>query len=171
MEVDDDMDPVWSEFRDALGPDVMARAVEVMRAVGIDADTVQLTPLTELPVLPMLRHISQTSVILLRGLVGIVSLSSLEHLELALAGEAEELPLSLALCPNLRTLTIHSAARLKALPDDLGSAVQQLRQLRIERAGELRALPDSLTHLHCLTSLQVHAPKLPSLPDGIGALS
>ncbi|CAI5523034.1 unnamed protein product [Closterium sp. Naga37s-1] len=131
----------------------------------------QLTPLTELPVLPMLRHISLTSVVLLRGLVGIVSLSSLEHLELALAGEAEELPLSLALCPNLRTLTIHSAARLKALPDDLGSAVQQLRQLRIERAGELRALPDSLTHLHCLTSLQVHAPKLPSLPDGIGALS
>ncbi|CAI5499745.1 unnamed protein product [Closterium sp. Naga37s-1] len=131
----------------------------------------QLTPLTELPVLPRLRHMSLTSVVLLRGLVGTVSLSSLEHLELALAGEAEELPLSLALCPNLRTLTIHTAARLKALPDDLGSAVQQLRQLRVERAGELRALPDSLAHLHCLTSLQVHAPKLPSLPHGIGALS
>ncbi|CAI5951557.1 unnamed protein product [Closterium sp. NIES-64] len=43
MEVNVDMDPVWSEFRDALGPDVMARAVEVMRAVGIDADTVQVS--------------------------------------------------------------------------------------------------------------------------------
>ncbi|CAI5486309.1 unnamed protein product, partial [Closterium sp. Naga37s-1] len=49
MEVDVDMDPVWSEFRDALGPDVMARAVEVMRAVGIDADTVQVHTALAIP--------------------------------------------------------------------------------------------------------------------------
>ncbi|CAI5959865.1 unnamed protein product [Closterium sp. NIES-64] len=49
MEVNVDMDPVWSEFRDALGPDVMARAVEVMRAVGIDADTVQVHTALAIP--------------------------------------------------------------------------------------------------------------------------
>ncbi|CAI5521221.1 unnamed protein product [Closterium sp. Naga37s-1] len=125
----------------------------------------------ELPALPRLRSMSLTGVALVRGLVATVSLTSVEHLELALAGEAEELPLSLALCPNLRTLTIQSAACLKTLPDELGSTVQQLRQLRIEQAPELRELPDSFTQLHCLTSLEVHAPKLASLPHGIGALS
>ncbi|CAI5970711.1 unnamed protein product [Closterium sp. NIES-64] len=64
-----------------------------------------------------------------------------------------------------------NAARMKALPDDFGSALQQLRQLRVEQAAELRGLPDTLTQLHWLTSLEVHAPKLASLPDGIGALS
>ncbi|CAI5527081.1 unnamed protein product [Closterium sp. Naga37s-1] len=39
-------------------------------------------------------------------------LPSLEDLEVHLAGEAEELPLPLAFCPNLRTLTIHSGGRM-----------------------------------------------------------
>ncbi|CAI5520986.1 unnamed protein product [Closterium sp. Naga37s-1] len=143
-----------------------------MAALPASLGSVQrLTPLIELPALPRLRHMSLTGVALVRGLVATVSLTSLEHLELALAGEAEELPLSLAFCPNLRTLTIRSAARMKALPDDFGSALQQLRQLRVEQAAELRGLPDTLTQLHWLTSLEVHAPKLASLPDGIGALS
>ncbi|CAI7769881.1 unnamed protein product [Closterium sp. NIES-54] len=116
-----------------------------LEMLSLGSDQQLLIPLIELPTLPRLRHMSLTSV-----------------------GMA---PVSLALCPNLRTLTIHSAARLTALPDNLGSAVQQLRQLRIEKADELRALPDSFTHLHCLTSLEVHAPKLASLPNGIGALS
>ncbi|CAI7932856.1 unnamed protein product [Closterium sp. NIES-54] len=126
---------------------------------------------SELPALPKLRHMSFTSVALVRGWVATVKLPSLERLELALAREAEELPLSLALCPNLRTLTIYSATRLKALLDDLGWAVQQLRHLRVEQAGELRGLPEAVVQLHCLTSLEVHPPKLASLPDGIGALS
>ncbi|CAI5460910.1 unnamed protein product [Closterium sp. Yama58-4] len=49
MEIDVEMDPVWSEFRDALGPEVMARAVEVMRAVGIDGDTVQVHSALAIP--------------------------------------------------------------------------------------------------------------------------
>ncbi|CAI5527104.1 unnamed protein product [Closterium sp. Naga37s-1] len=131
----------------------------------------RLTPLIELPALTRLRCISLTGVALVRGLVATVSLTSLEHMELALAGEAEELPLSLAFCPNLRTLTIRSAARMKTLPHAFGSALQQLRQLRIEQAAELRGLPETVSQMHCLTSLEAHAPKLASLPDSIGALS
>ncbi|CAI7736025.1 unnamed protein product [Closterium sp. NIES-53] len=131
----------------------------------------QPIPLIELPALPRLRSVSINGVALVRGVVATESSSSVEHLELALAGEADELPLPLALCPNLRTLTILSAGRMQALPDDMGLALQQLRQLCVEQAAELRALPETVIQLHCLTSLEVHAPKLTSLPGSIGALS
>ncbi|CAI5469981.1 unnamed protein product [Closterium sp. Yama58-4] len=49
MEVNVEMDPVWSEYSEALGPEVMARAVAVMRAVGVVADTVQVHTALAIP--------------------------------------------------------------------------------------------------------------------------
>ncbi|CAI5460077.1 unnamed protein product [Closterium sp. Yama58-4] len=132
----------------------------------------RLTPLLEIPSLPRLRKLSLTSVGLMRGLAaGVMMLSCLEELELRLIGEAEELPLPLEVLSNLRSLTIHSTGRMKKLPEGLGSALRQLRRLEIHRAVDLTDLTDSFTELQSLTSVEIHAPKLPSLPDGIGALS
>ncbi|CAI5476576.1 unnamed protein product [Closterium sp. Yama58-4] len=49
MEVNVKMDPVWSEYSEALGFEVMARAVAVMRAVGVVADTVQVHTALAIP--------------------------------------------------------------------------------------------------------------------------
>ncbi|CAI5496989.1 unnamed protein product [Closterium sp. Naga37s-1] len=124
----------------------------------------------------LLKKLTLNCVGLIRGLdsedtATCAILPSLEDLDVHLAGEAEELPLSLAFCPNLRTLTIQSTGRMQALPNDIGSSIPQLRQLHIQQAGEITGLPASVSELHSLTSIQVHAPKLLSLPDHIGALS
>ncbi|CAI7931006.1 unnamed protein product [Closterium sp. NIES-54] len=131
----------------------------------------RLIPLLEIPSLPRLRKLSLTSVGLMRGLAACVTLSCLEELELRLVVEAEELPLPLELLSNLRSLIIQSAGRMKKLPEGLGSALKQLRRLEIHRAVDLTDLTDSFTELQSLTSVEIHAPKLSSLPDGIGALS
>ncbi|CAI5502532.1 unnamed protein product [Closterium sp. Naga37s-1] len=105
------------------------------------------------------------------GTASCAILPSLEDLDVHLAGEAEELPLSLAFCPSLRSFTIQSAGCMQELPNDIGATVQQLRQLHIKHAEELTELPASIAELRSLTCIQVHAPKLSSLPDHVGALS
>ncbi|CAI5937876.1 unnamed protein product [Closterium sp. NIES-65] len=99
------------------------------------------------------------------------SLSHLEHLELNLAGVAEELPFPLTFLSRLRTLIIDSAWSLQRLPADIGSALPQLRKLKLVNAHELRELPASVAELENLTVLVCYARKLASLPHAIGALS
>ncbi|GJP34024.1 hypothetical protein CLOM_g18505, partial [Closterium sp. NIES-68] len=151
-------------------PDVsnsLPHSLEVLSVGGFQ----RLTPLLEIPALPRLRRLSLTSVGLIRGVVAGMTLSSLEHLELLLAGEAEELPFPLKFLPNLRTLTIQNAGRMNKLPADIGSALQRLRQLQIQQALELTELPETVSGLQCLTSMEIHAPKLATLPDSLGGLS
>ncbi|CAI5993487.1 unnamed protein product [Closterium sp. NIES-65] len=131
----------------------------------------RLTPLLELPSLPRLRRITLTSVGIMCGLAVGMTLPSLEHLELALAGETEDLPLPLELLSNLRGLTFHSTGCMERLPEGFGSALRQLRGLQIHQAAELKELTDSFTDLQSLTFVENHAPKLAFLPHGIGALS
>ncbi|CAI5525436.1 unnamed protein product [Closterium sp. Naga37s-1] len=131
----------------------------------------RLTPLLELPSLPRLRRMSLTCVGHMRELAQGMTLPSLEHLELTLAGEAEDLPLPLELLTNLCSLTLHSTGCMEKLPEGFGSALRQLRRLQIEGAAELVELSDSFTDLQSLTSVEIHAPKLAFLPHGMGALS
>ncbi|CAI5460123.1 unnamed protein product [Closterium sp. Yama58-4] len=131
----------------------------------------RLDPLLELPSLPRLRNMSLTIVGLVRGLAAGMSLSFLENLELTLDGEAKDLTLPLELLPSLRSLTIHSAGCMRLSPEGLGSALRQLRRLLIQRVAELTRLKDSFTDLQSLTFVEIHVPKLSSVPDGIGALS
>ncbi|CAI7804412.1 unnamed protein product [Closterium sp. NIES-53] len=112
-----------------------------------------LTPFLEIPFLPRLRRLS-----LIR----------------CRWWEAEDLPVPLKLFPNLRSLKIASAGRLKSFPKkpdwDL-TIFQQMDCLDLQEAVRLRELTESVTELHCLTSIEIHAPEFSSLPDGIGALS
>ncbi|CAI5478633.1 unnamed protein product [Closterium sp. Yama58-4] len=100
----------------------------------------RLTPLLELPSLPRLRKLTLTSVGLMRGLAESMTLPSLEHLELTLAGEAEDLPLPLELLSNLRSLTIHSTGCMERLPEGFGLALRQLRRLPFFRTASGRYL-------------------------------
>ncbi|CAI5528676.1 unnamed protein product [Closterium sp. Naga37s-1] len=76
----------------------------------------RLTPFLEIPALPNLRRLSLISVAFMRGMVAGMALPAVEHVELSLVGEAEDLPLPLDLVPNLRSLKIASAGRLKSFP-------------------------------------------------------
>ncbi|CAI7742341.1 unnamed protein product [Closterium sp. NIES-54] len=107
----------------------------------------------------------------MRGLVSGMTLPGLECLELWLVVDAEEFPLPLESFPNLRSLIIQRAGRMKKLPEGIGSTLQRLRQLAIHQAVELTELTQSLTEIHSLTSIEIHAPWLSALPYGIGALS
>ncbi|CAI5461291.1 unnamed protein product [Closterium sp. Yama58-4] len=98
-------------------------------------------------------------------------LPRLEHLELVLAENAEELAFPLASLPHLRFLVISRAGNIEKLPGSIGSDLKQLRRLQIENARGLMVLPDTISQLQHLTCLEVHAPKLASLPASIGALS
>ncbi|CAI5527090.1 unnamed protein product [Closterium sp. Naga37s-1] len=131
----------------------------------------RLTPFLEVPALPRLRRLSLISVGCMRGLVPGMALPSVEHVELSLVGEAEDLPLPLDLFPNLRTLKIATAGRLKSFPKKYVSVLQRLQRIHINQAVKLRELTESVTALHRLTSIEIHAPEFSSLPDGIGALS
>ncbi|CAI5468066.1 unnamed protein product [Closterium sp. Yama58-4] len=99
------------------------------------------------------------------------SFSCLTRLELNLADNLQEIPFPLASVSHLRALTIWEAAGLKFLREDIGSKLQQLRQLHVHKPAELEELPGSIAMLQRLTSLEIHALKLASLPDGIGSLS
>ncbi|CAI5480511.1 unnamed protein product [Closterium sp. Yama58-4] len=134
----------------------------------------RLTPFLEIPLLPRLRRLSLISVAFMRGLVPGMALPAVEHLELSLVGEAEDLPLPLDLVPNIRSLKIASAGRLKSFPKKPVPFVlifQLMDRLEIEQAVKLKELTESVTALHRLTYIKIHAPELSPLPDGIGALS
>ncbi|CAI5457450.1 unnamed protein product [Closterium sp. Yama58-4] len=60
---------------------------------------------------------------------------------------------------------------IKRLPESIGAAVPQLRQVRLEQVASLEEVPGSIGQLRQLTALDIHAPRLASLPDTIGALS
>ncbi|CAI5466191.1 unnamed protein product [Closterium sp. Yama58-4] len=130
--------------------------------------------LPELPVLPNLKKLT-LNVVNVEGGEGGVTVSSafpqLEHLELVLAEDAEELSFPLASLLQLRILVISRAGNIRELPGSIGSDLKQLRRLQIENAPELEVLPETISQLCHLTSLDVHAPKLTSLPTSIGALS
>ncbi|CAI5482881.1 unnamed protein product [Closterium sp. Yama58-4] len=98
------------------------------------------------------------------------ALPRLEYLELVLAEDATELSFLFASLPQLRALVISRAGNIETLPGSIGSDLKQLRRLQIEHAAELRVLPETVSQLVHLTSLDVHAPKLTSLPASIGAL-
>ncbi|GJP33237.1 hypothetical protein CLOM_g17789 [Closterium sp. NIES-68] len=105
------------------------------------------------------------------GMVLSRSLANLQHLELVLDESVKAIPFPLISLPHLRTLEILSAGILEELPSNIGSAMPQLRQLLIHEADSLTELPASVTQLQHLTSLEVWAPKLASVPHDIGALS
>ncbi|GJP51206.1 hypothetical protein CLOM_g10368 [Closterium sp. NIES-68] len=132
----------------------------------------QVTAVPDFSVLPKLRKLRLNLDGIEQGLRFFNSLSHLTELELGLAEGAEELPLPLSSFPHLRILAISRAGKMKNLPENLGSDLQQLQQLRIRGAAELKDLPASITQLRHLTSLEIqHAPELSFLPDGLGALS
>ncbi|CAI5994590.1 unnamed protein product [Closterium sp. NIES-65] len=99
-------------------------------------------------------------------------LSHVEHLEVGLGEDAEELLTVLTRLPRLHTLTLQEARSLDMLVESGGSALQELRQLNIRTMyEELAELPAAITTLHHLTSIQIHARMLSSLPDILGAFS
>ncbi|CAI5992005.1 unnamed protein product [Closterium sp. NIES-65] len=98
-------------------------------------------------------------------------LPNMEHLELVLEEEAEKSLSLLARLPHLRTLMLTEVGSVSNLVEPGGSALQELQQLNIyTRSERFTELPDAITTLHHLTSLQIHAPKLSSLPYAFGAL-
>ncbi|CAI7813026.1 unnamed protein product [Closterium sp. NIES-53] len=130
--------------------------------------------LPELPVLPKLKKPTLNVVIVEGGEAGVTVSSAfpqLEHLELMLAEDAEELTFPLASLPQLRILVIYRAGNIRKLPGSIGLDLKQLRHLQIENALELKVVPKTISQLCHLASLDVHAPKLTSLPTSIGALS
>ncbi|CAI5474237.1 unnamed protein product [Closterium sp. Yama58-4] len=131
----------------------------------------RLTSLLDTPALPNLRELSSTSEGLMGGLAAGLTLPSLEHLQLEFVGNTKEFSLSRDSLPKLRHLTVERAAWMKKFPKGLGSALTGLRWLEIRRAKELTELPESFMELQSLTFVEIHAPKLSSLPEGIGALS
>ncbi|CAI5462585.1 unnamed protein product [Closterium sp. Yama58-4] len=134
----------------------------------------RLTPFLAIPALPNLRRLSLISVAFMRGMVAGMALPAVEHVELSLVGEAEDLPLPLDLVPNLRSVRIASAGRLKSFPKKpvpFKIIFQLMNRLEIQQAVKLKELTESVTALHRLTSIEIHAPELASLPDGIGSLS
>ncbi|CAI5464634.1 unnamed protein product [Closterium sp. Yama58-4] len=128
--------------------------------------------LPDLPVLPCLKKLTLNLVECGRACVSKPNaLPRLEHLELVLADDAEELAFPWSSLPHLRILEISRANDIEALPRSICSGQKQLRRLQIDNALELKVLPGTISQLHHLTSLKVHAPKLASLPASIGALA
>ncbi|CAI5962232.1 unnamed protein product [Closterium sp. NIES-65] len=130
-----------------------------------------------LPNLPMLPNLKKLTLNLVDVAGGEANLSEpsalpmLQHLELVLAEYATELAFPLASLPQLRVLVISRAGNIEKLPGSISTDLMQLRSLQIEHAAELKVLPETISQLRHLTSLEVHAPKLASLPTSIGALS
>ncbi|CAI5478167.1 unnamed protein product [Closterium sp. Yama58-4] len=151
--------------------------------------------LPDVSVLPWLRKLSLKLVGAQERMAVGSSLARVKQLEVALQEEAVELPLSLALLPQLHTLVIWNAGKMQRLPSDMGWAVAQLRVVQIHCARELRELPDSigaasrlrqlhlfdcpalhhlpasLTHLACLHQLHVENSGLRCLPSGFAQLT
>ncbi|CAI5997520.1 unnamed protein product [Closterium sp. NIES-64] len=138
---------------------------------GGDGRHLHAVALPDVSTLTGLRTLRLDEVVVACGVAVSRSLSHVEHLELNLAGVAEELPFPLTFLSHLRTLIIDRAWSLQRLPDDIGSALPQLRKLKLVDADELRELPASVAELQNLTSLVCSVPKLASLPHAIGALS
>ncbi|GJP39940.1 hypothetical protein CLOM_g14082 [Closterium sp. NIES-68] len=147
-------------------PELLPRSLEIFDLGNFS----RVTPLPNITLLPKLRKLKLRNVEVVWGITVSKNLSSLENLQLALAGDFNELPLPLAPLSQLRTLTIRSALKVEALPS-FGSMLMQLRKLCIHDVGELKELPASIVELPRLTFLGVHAPKLASLPAELGALS
>ncbi|CAI7819738.1 unnamed protein product [Closterium sp. NIES-53] len=95
----------------------------------------------------------------------------LRNLELGLADGVERLSVPWRSLGHLHVLSILNGKRILTLPENIGSALQQLRDLRVCNFEELRELPETVSQLQHLTLLKVLAPKLTSIPDGIGRLS
>ncbi|CAI5994624.1 unnamed protein product [Closterium sp. NIES-65] len=129
-------------------------------------------------VLPCISRLSELRTLLL-GVVGArcllaigYHLSGLEHLELVLEEDADEFLFALTRLSHLRSLTLKEVRSIKKLVECGGSALQELRQLNIHTTcDELTELPAPITTLDHLTSMQIHAPNLSSLPETIGAFS
>ncbi|CAI5521198.1 unnamed protein product [Closterium sp. Naga37s-1] len=99
-------------------------------------------------------------------------LCGVKHLELELEEDAEDALSLLARLPLLRTLTLKGVRSVNNLVGNNDSALLELRQLNIRTWSErFTELPAAITTLHHLTSIQILAPMLSSLPDGLGALS
>ncbi|CAI7735408.1 unnamed protein product [Closterium sp. NIES-53] len=153
---------------DMLAPPVLLPSVEWLRWGGY----MQAMLLPVVSGLTGLRTLVLDSVEVACGVAVSRSLSHLEHLQLNLAGCAEELPFALTFLSRLRTLVVNSVGNRLRLPADIGSALPQLRKLKLLSADELRELPASVTALQNLTFLGVYrAPNLASLLNGIGALT
>ncbi|CAI5465953.1 unnamed protein product [Closterium sp. Yama58-4] len=127
--------------------------------------------LPDLPTLPNLKKLTLNLVNVEGGKSLTSALPRLQHLELVLAEDTEQLAFPLASLPQLRILEISRAGNIEKLPGSIGADLKQLRHLQIENAPELNELPELISQLRHLTSLDVHAPKLASLPTSIGALS
>ncbi|GJP62286.1 hypothetical protein CLOP_g19369, partial [Closterium sp. NIES-67] len=99
-------------------------------------------------------------------------ISLLTHLELTLPDDAEQLPFSLGLLPQLNTLIIWSAGKIQKLPRMMGWALPRLRKLHIHRAAELRELPQSIGALSRLGQLTLSdCPALHRLPASLTLLA
>ncbi|CAI5994618.1 unnamed protein product [Closterium sp. NIES-65] len=99
-------------------------------------------------------------------------LSRVEHLELMLGDDAGVSLSALTRLPRLRTLALGNVRSVNRLVESDGPALQELRQLNIHfTRDEVTELPAAITTLHHLTSLDIYAPWLSSLPDAIGAFS
>ncbi|CAI5505240.1 unnamed protein product [Closterium sp. Naga37s-1] len=96
--------------------------------------------------------------------------SRLHRLVLHLDTTALPLHFPFTFLPSLRQLTILGNG-IRSLPESIGAAVPQLRQLKLEQVPSLEEVPGSIAQLQQLTALEIHAPRLASLPDTIGALS
>ncbi|CAI5993902.1 unnamed protein product [Closterium sp. NIES-65] len=97
-------------------------------------------------------------------------LSGVTHLQLVLAEEAGEALPALTRLPCLRTLTLKEIRSVNDLVGSDGWGLLELWQLNlITWREEFTELPAAITALHHLTSVQILAPKLSSLPDAIGS--
>ncbi|CAI5527089.1 unnamed protein product [Closterium sp. Naga37s-1] len=135
---------------------------------------VEMTNLRELHIwnCPSVREIPKfvTALVSLEAISA--HLPNLKHLELELDEEAEESLSLLARLPHLRTLMLTGVGSVSNLVEPGGSALQELQELTIiTRSDRFTELPAAITTLHHLTSIEIRAPKLSSLPDGLGALS
>ncbi|CAI5507988.1 unnamed protein product [Closterium sp. Naga37s-1] len=96
--------------------------------------------------------------------------SRLQRLALHLENAAVELPFPFTFLPSLCRLTI-SGHGIRSLPGSIGAAFPQLRQLKLDKVSSLEEVPGSIGELRQLTALEIHAPKLKTLPQTIAALS
>ncbi|GJP39894.1 hypothetical protein CLOM_g24221 [Closterium sp. NIES-68] len=154
-------------------PHALPRSLEGL-TLGNDQQGSALTGIGAISTLTRLSTLSLKLVTLADGLHdsrNLSRLTRLQHLELAIASDSTELPFPLTCLPHLHSLTIWSAGGMISLPDDVALALKQLRRLSIQRADELQQLPAAITMLHHLTCFQLHAPKLASLPQGMGTLT
>ncbi|CAI5478648.1 unnamed protein product [Closterium sp. Yama58-4] len=95
-------------------------------------------------------------------------LEQVNQLELELGREGWEPPVPMTFRPRLRSLV--EAPGLSSLPESMAAAFPELRQLSL-LSWSPEELPGSIMELPSLTSLEIHAPHLTSLPESMLSLS